>query len=222
MVSRLCVRNLKIVTVIAFLFLFCTSSAFATPGDYSGSIVVSLSLDSQVQEQAAPAVNPQANSDNALGKSIASITPNSSATVTACGSESAEAVGTSSLADSILVSAYSLEGTPYSYGATGPRSFDCSGFVQYVYKANGITLPRIACDQANVGTTISKSDLMPGDLVFFGYYGSSSIHHVGIYLGNNQFIHASSGSGRVITSSLSSSYYASNYKWAKRVDQPVK
>ena len=77
-------------------------------------------------------------------------------------------------------------GYPYSWGAAGPNSFDCSGFTMYVYAQVGISLPHSSRDQFNSGQHVSRSDLQPGDLVFFG----SPIHHVGIYVGGGSFIHA--------------------------------
>ena len=78
-------------------------------------------------------------------------------------------------------------GTPYVYGATGPSSFDCSGFTSWAYAQAGVSIPRTSESQANIGTRIySQSDLQVGDLVFF--FGD--IHHVGLYAGNGQVLHA--------------------------------
>lgn len=116
----------------------------------------------------------------------------------------------------LLSTAKSFLGQPYVYGAAGPNGFDCSGFTLYVFKKAGINLPHLASAQAKYGTKVSKGDLCPGDLVFFGYHGSKTIEHVGIYVGDDKFIHASSNEGVVITS-LSSGYYARNYKGATRL-----
>lgn len=117
----------------------------------------------------------------------------------------------------ILKTAAQYLGTPYKYGGSGPGGFDCSGFVQYVFKQNGYSLPRTAASQYGMGNAVAKSSLEPGDLVFFNCYGSS-IDHVGIYSGGGQFIHSSSPrSGGVIYSSLSESYYARAYYGAKRI-----
>jgi cell wall-associated NlpC family hydrolase len=117
----------------------------------------------------------------------------------------------------ILKTAAQYLGTPYKYGGNGPGGFDCSGFAQYVFKQSGYNLPRTASGQYGLGTAVAKSNLQPGDLVFFACY-SSSIDHVGIYSGSGQFIHSSSPrSGGVIYSSLSEGFYARTYVGAKRI-----
>lgn len=83
--------------------------------------------------------------------------------------------------------AMSKIGKPYRYGATGPNSFDCSGLVVWTYKQLGVSLPRTSRAQSGVGTPVSKSQLRPGDLVFF----YKPISHVGIYIGNGKIVHAS-------------------------------
>jgi len=121
-----------------------------------------------------------------------------------------------SLAKKILPYAASFLGTRYVYGGSSPKGFDCSGFVQYVFQSAGFNLPHNAAAQADYGTPVEKDSLQPGDLVFFSYYGSKGIEHVGIYAGNDQFIHASSKEG-VKYSSLSQPYYRQNYRGARRL-----
>lgn len=111
--------------------------------------------------------------------------------------------------------AKSLVGKPYSYGSTGPNSFDCSGFVFYVFKNFGINLPRTSQAQAYVGKRVSKSELKPGDLVFSNTY--SSLSHVGVYIGDGQFVHAANSGTGVTVSGVSDSYYGPRYAWSVRV-----
>lgn len=120
------------------------------------------------------------------------------------------------LAQDIIATAKQYLGVPYLWGGTTPAGFDCSGLVQYVYKAHGIQLNRTCVTQYPQGTYVSKNELLPGDLVFFSNTYQSGISHVGIYIGNGQFLHASSSQG-VTISYLSNSYWSSHYHGAKRV-----
>lgn len=117
----------------------------------------------------------------------------------------------------IVTYAKTLLGIKYVYGGSTTKGFDCSGFVSYVFKHFGITLERASKDMGRYGETVKKSDLQPGDLVFFDTNGGlNGINHVGIYIGNSKFIHASSGNGRKVTiSSLSDSYYSKTYMRAR-------
>lgn len=124
------------------------------------------------------------------------------------------------LGEEIVAKAMEYLGAPYVYGASGPKAFDCSGFTSYIYKQFGYTINRTASYQFKCnGVSVGKDDLQPGDLVFFRDPGSSkAATHVGIYIGDGQFIHAASTStGRVVVSSLSSSYFAPRYVGAKRI-----
>lgn len=109
-------------------------------------------------------------------------------------------------------------GTPYRYGGSSPSGFDCSGFVGFVFQQYGYSLPRTAASIYGVGTAVDKSSLREGDLVFFKGPGASCINHVGIFAGNNQFIHSSSGKSWGVTySSLDGPYYCQYYAGAKRI-----
>ena len=123
---------------------------------------------------------------------------------------------TGDLAASIIATGKKYIGVPYKWAGTTPSGFDCSGFVMYVFGAHGITLPHNSRSMYAFGTSVAKKDLKPGDLVFF--YGSNKtvINHVGIYIGNGQFIHSSSSKGITITA-LDSSYYVNHYYGAKRI-----
>lgn len=115
----------------------------------------------------------------------------------------------------IVADAKKYLGVPYVWGGTTPSGFDCSGLTFYVMRENGISIPRTSETQYNAGTYVSRSNLQPGDLVFFENTYREGISHVGIYVGNGQFIHAASSG--VIISNLSSSYYDSRYYGARRV-----
>ena len=127
---------------------------------------------------------------------------------------------TSSKVDKVLNFASQQLGKPYVWGAQGPNSFDCSGLTYYVYKnAAGITLPRTSVEQSKYGTTVSKSNLKAGDLIFFDTSGPNDggVSHVGIYVGNGQMIHASSSSKKIVKVSVETSYWNNAFVRAKRV-----
>ena len=109
-------------------------------------------------------------------------------------------------------------GKPYFWGAEGPNSFDCSGLIYYVYKnAAGMTLPRTSIEQSKTGITVSISNLKPGDLIFSSTDGSGNVNHVGIYVGNNEMIHAPKPGDVVKKSKMNTSYWIDSYVVSKRV-----
>lgn len=108
-----------------------------------------------------------------------------------------------------------LLGTPYSYGGSSPRGFDCSGFVSYVFRQHDIALHRCADEQMQDGLVVSREDLQVGDLVFFSIYGPWLASHVGIYVGNGRMIHA--GSWGITYDSLDAEYWANSYVGARRL-----
>ncbi|MCH9741080.1 MAG: C40 family peptidase [Epsilonproteobacteria bacterium] len=122
--------------------------------------------------------------------------------------------------DEIISTAIAYLDTKYIWAANGPSAFDCSGFTKYVFKEHGMTLPRYSGHQANTGTKVSFDELEKGDLVFFDtekkYHGK--VNHVGIYMGNGEFIHASSAKKKVIITSFNKKrFYKKRFLWGQRV-----
>jgi len=120
----------------------------------------------------------------------------------------------------VLVNALSLTGIKYTRGGNTPETgFDCSGFVRYVFKqAASLTLPHSALAISQLGQTIPKNELQPGDLVFFNTL-KNTFSHVGIYLGNNRFVHSPSAGGKVRVENMQEGYWASRFSGAQRMDQ---
>ena len=125
------------------------------------------------------------------------------------------------LAGSVLERGFGLVGTPYRYGGSSVKSgFDCSGFVGFVFrKEAGLELPRSTRELIKLDVpVVDRDELVPGDVVFFNNRGRGRVSHAGIYIGEDQFIHASSSrSGGVRVDSLDDSYWRSSYMQAKRV-----
>lgn len=141
------------------------------------------------------------NNLNDSGSSPAVTAPNKSLGSTAPASATGQA---------IIADAQKYLGVPYVWGGSTPSGFDCSGFTQYVMKENGIQIPRTAAEQYVAGTPVNKADLKVGDLVFFTTYKPGA-SHVGFYMGNGKFIHASSGADQVTISNLDEKYYVEHY-----------
>lgn len=116
----------------------------------------------------------------------------------------------------VIRTAYNYRGTPYRYGAAGRGGFDCSGFTSYIFRKQGISLPHSAAGQFSEGRRVKPGELKPGDLVFF-HTTRRGISHVGVYVGKNKFIHASSAGGRVRVDSLNDGYYSARFRGARRV-----
>ncbi len=121
---------------------------------------------------------------------------------------------TRGIASQLTASALRFVGTPYMFGGTSSYGFDCSGYVQHVFALFGINLPRTADEQYLVGRHVSQRDMVRGDLVFFQTY-AAGVSHVGIYLGNGEFVH--SGSRGVQVSNLSDDYWSTRYVGATHI-----
>jgi cell wall-associated NlpC family hydrolase len=119
-------------------------------------------------------------------------------------------------ASPVVSYALSLQGTPYVWGGESPEEgFDCSGFVQHVFQRHGIRLPRTARQMAGALPSLDSRSRQPGDLVFFNTTGEP-YSHVGIYIGNNAFVHSSSARGGVIVSSLDKPYWWDHFLGVRR------
>lgn len=113
-----------------------------------------------------------------------------------------------------------LFGTPYKSSGTSKKGFDCSGFTSYVFDSLGVKLPHSSAAQYSLGKQVPRKELQPGDLVFFQTNGRS-VSHVGIYIGNNSFVHSESGRGVVKTNMNEPYYWKKRYVGAKRVNIPA-
>lgn len=168
--------------------------------DYSGYIYKELLSDKKTEETNRSSANRES------ATTVSSVTTETTTEETSKGQE-------------IVEYAKQYLGCPYVYGGSGDKSFDCSGFTMYVYKKFGYTLSHSAIAQSKVGTYIAKEDLQAGDLVFFlDYETMDGIGHCGIYIGNGEFIHASSGSGYCVKiSNLLTGSYNKRYATARRL-----
>ncbi|MCB5186493.1 C40 family peptidase [Methylobacillus caricis] len=131
--------------------------------------------------------------------------------------------GWSDIAQEVLMNALSLTGIKYTYGGKSPETgFDCSGFVRYVFQQSAsMTLPHGAKAISRMGQTVSPDQLQPGDLVFFNTL-KSAFSHVGIYLGDNKFIHAPSSGGGIQVVNMKDSYWSKRFNGARRIDSDDK
>lgn len=121
------------------------------------------------------------------------------------------------LKNDLYATAVAQQGVPYVLGGTSPRGFDCSGFTQYVYRQNGITIPRTCEGQIGAGLIVAREDLQCGDLILFTRtnHPTALVTHVGMYLGDGKLIHA--GSGGITVVELGSRYFTEHYLCARRV-----
>jgi cell wall-associated NlpC family hydrolase len=122
----------------------------------------------------------------------------------------APAVAPNQAAQTVVDTALAQQGAPYAWGGAGPSSFDCSGLVQYAYKAAGVSMPHSSRTQSTMGTPVSRASLQPGDLVFF----YSPVSHVAIYIGNGQIVQASTYGQPVAVTNLD---YMPGYNSARRI-----
>ena len=161
-----------------------------------------------------------ANSCLALDLPFFSNTSDEASTTRAANTEESSKNSWSSSAQEIILHALSQTGVKYKYGGINPETgFDCSGFVRYVFQqAANLTLPHGARAISQVGENVSQSDLQPGDLVFFNTLRSVT-SHVGIYVGNNRFIHSPSAGGTISVTDMNDAYWSKHYTGARRIQE---
>ena len=180
-------------------------------GDYEGYIASTLLSDTK-QEETVTSRSSGIRQEEATSKDTSSTSAGSSTASNATNTNSSSAsVATGS---AVVEKAKAYLGSKYVYGGTSPSGFDCSGFTYYIYKQFGITLNRTAAAQYSNGVAVSRSNLQLGDLIMFG---KSGINHVGIYMGGGKIIHAANPSRGVVTDTINSGYYNTNYVGARRV-----
>ena len=150
------------------------------------------------------------------GKSTG-VTPSAAALNGSTSVNSGSASTGSATGAQIVAEAKKYLGVRYVYGGASPNGFDCSGFVYYVLKQFGYSPYRTPADQIKMGTSVSKANLQPGDIVFFAGTAGTGITHVGIYVGNGQFIHSPNSRSTVSYADLTSGYWANHYYGARRV-----
>ncbi|WP_127579369.1 C40 family peptidase [Paenibacillus koleovorans] len=159
-----------------------------------------------------------------LGKVLVGLTLSlsiafSGATLIAPRAAQAETISTSSVASNVIATGKRYMGVRYQFGAKSgiTSAFDCSSFTQYVFKRNGISLPRSSRDQAKVGRYVPKSQLQPGDLVFSDTNRDGKINHVSIYIGNGKLLHTYRKGIGVTISNFKGSTWDKTYVTARRV-----
>ena len=214
-----------------FLFsLLLSASNLFTITDKNGRIVASKELrpthnaflEQKATEYSLQAIYNELHREENLARAAAAA--RAAAERVAAAREAAKKAGrvyrpTEAEREALLRYARYFKGGKYLWGGTTPEGFDCSGYVQYLYRKHHINLPRTAWEQSRVGMPVSKNALKKGDLLFFLTDKSRGIPitHVGIYLGNGEFIHAASKKRGIIVSPLYHGYYSNKFVTARRI-----
>lgn len=219
----------KMIALTVASFVFASAIPFALPAGSAYAATATLS-----QGDTGSSVTKLQNDLHSLGyfassNSTGTFGPVTDAAVTAfqraygltadgiAGSATQTAISHAMLKKKLLADANNYKGVKYVWGAESPKTgFDCSGFVYYMFNKFGVDITRTsAADMYKKGTSVSKSKLMPGDLVFFSTSTKGKVSHVGFYVGNNKFISAT-GSKGIAINPIDSGYWGSRYIGAKR------
>ena len=197
---------------------YIIDTALSLTGEWVEKDTVSEKQEEVAREKAAAEEAERIARENAARASVSSGNSYNSYSQSESQSSSSSSSGASSYSSTgqaIVDTAMNYLGVPYVWGGSSPSGFDCSGLVQYVCRKNGISVSRVAADQRGDGSYVSRDNLQPGDLVFFANGGY--IHHVGIYVGNGNMIHAPQTGDVVKISSINTDYRISQYAGAVRV-----
>ena len=204
-------KRILIVWTVLFTFITAAFMPLSTASAFSLNDLLSPSAQSSATSGGNTLINLM------LGLFLGNIVNKTSATPAPSSTDTGKGLGTGGniQGEQLIVSAKTFLGVPYVWGGETPSGFDCSGFTQYVMKQNGLSIPRTAAEQFATGTPVNKSDLKIGDLVFFTTYKPGA-SHVGFYMGDGNFIHASSAQKKVSISPLNEDYYTQHYIGARR------
>ena len=181
----------------------------------NGNYKIDLSLNFQNMMHEVEAGKEE--SENTSTSKSSGSSSNSSSSGSSSSSGGSSSSSGNSKASKIVSLAKSKVGNKYVWGATGPTTFDCSGFTSWLYKQVGISIPRTSSAQSKHGKAVSRSNLQAGDLLFFCSYGSKTVSHVGLYIGNGQMIHAANSKKGVRYDDVTKGYYYTQFVNARRV-----
>ena len=196
------------------LFYIDTDKHTWSGGTYK--IDLSLNFQNIMHEVQAGSDESTSSSTSSSSSSSSNTSSGSSSSSTSSTSSSSSSSSSESKVDKLIRLAKSKVGNKYVWGATGPNTFDCSGFTSWLYKQIGITIPRTSAAQSNFGTRASRVNIQPGDLIFFNTNGTG-VSHVGIYVGGMQMIHAANKTLGVKYDSINNNYYYNRYVTVRRI-----
>ena len=188
-----------------------------TYGDYTGYIYKPLISENPVVTNRSSEARETANTQTTEADENTTSQATQVADTTPVETPAAAPATSTSAGQKIVDFAMQYKGRPYVYGGTTPSGFDCSGFIYYVLNSCGYSISRSCTVQAQSGTAVSKSELQPGDIVFFNNTSSGAIGHVGIYIGGGNMIHAANPTRGVVTDTINSGYYNTYYYSARRI-----